>query len=104
MKPDDAQLLQIIRDAGTDMGRPREIGHFLFFDSEEQARDAAADVPSEYATEVYETERWVLHASHTVILDEGYLAAARPWWEEFARQHDTEYDGWDADPDNPPSN
>src|SRR4051812_49172280 len=79
MNPDDA-LLQIIRDAGTDMSRPRLVGHFLFFDTEEQARAAAADVPPEYTTEVYQTDRWVLRASQTVILNEGYIVGARAWW------------------------
>jgi hypothetical protein len=102
LDPEDAQVLQIIRDAGTDMSLPREIGHFLYFDREEQARAAAADVPPEYSTEVYKTTRWVLHATHTVVLNESYVVASRAWWEDFARQHGTEYDGWDAASDPQP--
>jgi hypothetical protein len=93
----------MIRDAGTNMSRPREIGHFISFETEEEARAPAETVPPEYDVEVYETEAWMLRAWHGRANEE-YLAAARAWWEEFARQHGSEYDGWDADADPPTSN
>jgi hypothetical protein len=102
MQRGDAELLQTIRDAGTDMSRRREVAHFVFFDTEEQARAAAAALPDEYETEAYGTEGWVLRAWHTVVLNEDYIAPARLWWEAFAQQHGGEYDGWETDPDPSP--
>lgn len=99
MNPDDADLLAMMKDAGTDLSRTREVGHFVLFDGEQEARGAAAAVPSDHETEVYESEGWVLHAWHQAVLGEEYLLSARPFWESLARQYGGEYDGWDADAD-----
>jgi hypothetical protein len=105
MISDDAALLRMMVEAGTNLGRPREIGHFCWFQTRKAANGAKASLDSRggFRTDVYKADdTWVLHAAHQATLSEDYLSDMRPSFTAFAEDHDGTYDGWDADADPEP--
>jgi regulator of RNase E activity RraB len=94
----------MIRSAGTEMDRLRQVGHFCYFPSEQAAVAAAQELVEavpEFSVEVYETDAWVVHAAQEAILTGAYIAQWRPRLSALAEKHGGGYDGWDADADAP---
>lgn len=100
----DFELLRMIRAAGTEMERPRLVGHFCTFPTQESASAAGAEAIAQeegLESEIYQTNSWVLHLSHSVPLSEDYISRMRPWLADLAERHGGVYTGWDADGDPP---
>jgi hypothetical protein len=100
----DVELLRMIRAAGTDMQRRREVGHFSNFPAQKSAKAAASAAAEEDASleaAIHKADSWVLRLSHTVPLSEDYISRMRPWLTRLAQQHGGVYTGWDADADPP---
>jgi len=97
----DDLVLRQLASLGADLARPRHVLHFLYFTSEQAARDAAAVVEqaSWEATVTppdAQVEQWSLRAeSHRVVGPET-VAAFRAWFEQVAADFGGEYDGWEA--------
>jgi regulator of RNase E activity RraB len=97
---DDRQVLGALEDAGADLARPREIRHYLYFDSERSAREGARHVASNDRTiEVRpgaDGRTWLVLVTHEGIADPEAIAALREELQTAAASHDGEYDGWEA--------
>lgn len=92
----DADLIQMMAAKGTDLSRPRLMGHFCYFETQSAADGAATSLRARggFDVEVYQTEIWVLHASQVATLSEQYIADMRPAFTKFAEDHGGTYDGW----------
>ena len=89
-----------LSDAGADLGRPRQIRHYLYFDSEhaarEGARHVAADDRSIEVRPSADGQTWLVLVTHEGMVDAEGIAALRKELETAAASHDGEYDGWEA--------
>jgi hypothetical protein len=96
----DRQVLRALIDHGADLRAPRHVLHFLYVDSEELGRAAAASVPDWVAAvkppvEGYETWSLVFERHGYVLTPENVKNDA----ERFAAIADAAsgtYDGWEA--------
>lgn len=97
----DRLSLKHLEKRGADLARPRHIIHFLYFESEEDARRAVEDVPTGGwdATVVPPEEprtQWVVRGEATRMVDARTVESYRAWFEQLAEEHHGEYDGWEA--------
>lgn len=104
-RPPPEQLDQIslrqLRALGADLERPRHVLHFLYFDGERDAREAADAVRAAgyEATALPpdgRIEQWCVRAETTRVVNESTVQAFRAWFELVASDHAGEYDGWEA--------
>jgi regulator of RNase E activity RraB len=96
----DRQVIDALRDAGADLTRPREIRHYLYFESEHSAREGARHVASiDRAIEVRPSadgRTWLVLVTHEGIADHDVIAVLREELRTAAASHDGQYDGWEA--------
>jgi hypothetical protein len=97
----DDLLLRQLAGLGADLTRPRHVLHFLYFDDEADATAAAAVTRrAGYETTVTEPDeniaQWSVRAEAHRVVDRTTVEAFRTWFEELAREHHGEYDGWEA--------
>ena len=102
--PRDADKLALrrLKMVGADLSLPRHVIHFLLFESESDARAAAAtiDAGGAWTTHVdapSETlEEWSVRVDGHRIVGAETVAAFRAQFVQIARAHNGEYDGWEA--------
>jgi regulator of RNase E activity RraB len=100
--PDDRELIRLMLQAGEKLAsRPRETTHYLHFQDETAARRArlgaqAAGFEVELVAPGDGIVDWQLRASHTIIVDEPSITAARRALTPVAEQAGGRYDGWDT--------
>jgi hypothetical protein len=101
--PDDADQISVRQLAamGADLSQPRQIVHFLEFGSEQSAREAAVALErGGYEAAITEpdedTLHWSVRAEGHRVVDGTTVAAFRGWFEELARAHEGDYEGWEA--------
>jgi len=102
--PQDADKLALrqLKMVGADLSLPRHVIHFLLFESESDARAAAAtiDAGGAWTTHVdapSETlEEWSVRVDGHRIVGAETVAAFRAQFVQIARAHNGEYDGWEA--------
>jgi hypothetical protein len=80
------------------------IRHFLYLPTEEQARDAlvaiaAIDCETEEPYPIFDT--WCVVAQTHVVPTESAICNLRRLFTEIAAEHDGEYDGWEAEVQQP---
>ncbi len=96
----DQHVIDALRDAGADLARPREIRHYLYFDTEHSAREGARHVASSDRTiEVRPSadgRTWLVLVTHEEIAGPEVIAALREELATAAASHDGQYDGWEA--------
>ena len=97
----DRLSLTHLEKLGADLALPRHVIHFLYFDGEEDARGAVAEVPDagwegtlEAPSET--TSQWVVRAEATRVVDAHTVPSYRAWFEQVATRWNGEYDGWEA--------
>jgi hypothetical protein len=98
----DRDLIRLMLDEGEQLGtRPRETTHYLHFETAEAADEAAS--PARAAGFTIEIggpdegrEDWQVRASHTIIVSERTITAARGILTEVAQDAGGLYDGWDT--------
>ena len=102
VNPDDRDLIQIMLDEGEQLGtRPRETTHYLHF-QEGDAASLAADGATAAGFQVQvggpeeDRDDWQVRASHTIIVDEQAITAARRTLTKVAEDAGGYYDGWDT--------
>lgn len=98
--PDELVLVHL-RKAGSDLSRPHEIEHFLYFPSEDGARRTGAQLKSlGFAVTVEfsasDESRWCVQAVHSTVPSAQAILALRASMEELAAAEGGEYDGWVA--------
>ena len=102
--PQDADKLALrqLKMVGADLSLPRHVIHFLLFESESDARAAAAtiDAGGAWTTHVdapSETlEEWSVRVDGHRIVGPETVAAFRAQFVQIAHAHNGEYDGWEA--------
>jgi hypothetical protein len=101
----DQLIVQQLRLLGADLSRPREVLHFVYFPTREDAEDAASELRGEgYTVEVEPSadsdqgppNPWLALARNETVVDEATVAALRPRFEALAAARSGEYDGWEA--------
>jgi hypothetical protein len=102
--PQDADKLALrrLKMVGADLSLPRHVIHFLLFESESDARAAAATIEAGGAWTTHvdapsETlEEWSVRVDGHRIVGAETVAAFRAQFVQIARAHNGEYDGWEA--------
>jgi len=97
----DAQVIQQLREAGSDLSVPHPIDFYLYLPS----REAADRVASKLRATAYEIKKldraalgpdWLVLAGKTLIPSESELVKMRQELESLATAEGGEYDGWEA--------
>jgi regulator of RNase E activity RraB len=99
LDPGDKIVIDQMRRAGQKLDSvPRPTEHHLLFESEATATAAArAARDLGYAVTVdHEEAEWEVSATHTIIVNEKAITAARRQLTGVAEQNGGDYDGWDA--------
>ena len=95
----DEQTLQQLREAGSDLSKPHEINHWLYFPNQ-QAADGAAPTLKTKGFKVVSIEQqkaeWRLKAVKTMVPAPKDVAAATLLLESTATTYGGEYDGWET--------
>jgi regulator of RNase E activity RraB len=97
----DRQVLETLREEGTDLAKPRSTDFYVYFRTREGA-DAASETLRAEGYEVKssadpESERpWLVFATRELVVGEGSIEAAEALFRKLAEQHDGEYDGWET--------
>lgn len=98
----DEITLKQLRALGADLERPRHVLHFVFFDTESNARIVAREAEAAgYETTILDPNervpQWCVRAETTNrVVNESTVKAFRAWFELLASEHGGEYDGWEA--------
>jgi hypothetical protein len=94
----DAEVIEQLRQAGSDLSKPHEIEFFLYFPAEANAEAAAKALPdrgfSHRVTRAARGTESLLLLTRPMIPDEAGLAQLRRELDAIARQHGGKYDGW----------
>jgi regulator of RNase E activity RraB len=100
--PADKMLIAQMREAGEKLSsQTRETTHYLTFDSQGAARQAAKLAAAQgFVAEVAAprdgVDNWAVHAIHTILVGEDTISSARRVLAEIAEQTGGVYDGWDT--------
>jgi hypothetical protein len=95
----DALVLAHLVELGCDPRRPRECRHYLYVPGELGARSLASSLNSadDWDAEVEEVrDAWLVTATTVAGLNDDAVRVTRARFEELARDHGGEYDGWEA--------
>jgi len=100
--PEDADRLALrqLAGRGADLSKPRHVVHFLYFASEAEARAAAEAIGDAWRTVLEapaeSSEQWCVKADGHRTMSFETASAFRSWFDDIARRHGGEYDGWEA--------
>jgi hypothetical protein len=100
--PEEADRLALrqLAGRGADLSKPRHVIHFLYFPSEAEARAVIETIGDAWKTELEApTEsigQWCVKADGNRTVSYETAAAFRSWFDDIARRHGGEYDGWEA--------
>lgn len=94
----DAQVIEQLRQAGSDLARPHEIEFFLYF----QTRDAAVAAEKELTGRGFSANieraakgpEWLLLFTRSMTPSESDLTSLRAELTALASRHGGQYDGW----------
>jgi len=96
----DQIVVRQLRSLGADLSKPRHVRHFLYFDSEADARAAAEDVhAAHYDVSVTaptdDVAQWMVVGEGYRVIGADTVAGFRALFEQIAADHRGEYDGWE---------
>jgi hypothetical protein len=95
----DAQVIEQLRIAGSDLSRPHDVDFFFYFPSREQA-DAAIDDLVSLGYRIVASEaspgqgEWHVHAFRRMVPELGAMSESTRVLNELSARHGGEYDGW----------
>jgi len=97
----DAKTLKALVEAGSDLSKPHEINHWLYFPSESNARAAAKDLSAaEFSIvavgQAEDLTHWRVRILKTIVPTLEDLEQQSAFLETLAQRHDGEYDGWET--------
>ncbi len=97
----DKLALRQLETRGADLSLPRHVIHFLLFEDESAAREAATAIDARsWTTRVdaptADIEEWSVRVDGHRIVGADTVAAFRAQFEQIAGTHNGEYDGWEA--------
>ena len=94
----DAETLEELLRAGSDLGQPHEVEFFLYVETREEAENMASRVRAEgFTAEVRPTETescWLCLTTRTMRPELGALRQLRDHFTELAESAGGAYDGW----------
>lgn len=93
----DGQVIEQLRQAGSDLSQPHEIEFFLYFPTQAGAQAVAAEVTKKGFTAELRPEHgdtWPLQLLKRLKPTEKELLAIRAELSSIAAKHGGEYDGW----------
>jgi hypothetical protein len=98
-EPDlDQQVLDQLKQAGSDLSKPHDIDFFLYFPTEASANEAAKDVKVEVDDVKVQLgadkKNWLCFATKRMIANHDKLVGLRRRFNQIAHQGQGEYDGW----------
>jgi hypothetical protein len=96
----DQIVVRQLRSLGADLTQARHVRHFLYFDSEADARAAAEGIhAARYDVSVTaptdEVAQWTVVGEGYRVIGPDTVAGFRALFEQFAADHNGEYDGWE---------
>jgi regulator of RNase E activity RraB len=101
----DVQLVAQLQQNGADITKPREILHYLYFPSEDLARNTveqlsksgyeASEKLSKHST-ADAAKPWVVIGRRETVVNEKTIADMRMHLTEIAHRYHGDYDGWEA--------
>ena len=94
----DQQVLDQLKAAGSDLSKSHKIEFFLYFPSEEKAKNAAVDLRKEGLTAEVRTAAigadWLCFGTKEMVPRHSELVRLRKVFERLAKNLNGEYDGW----------
>jgi hypothetical protein len=93
----DGQVIEQLRQAGSDLSKPHEVEFFLYFPTQAGAEDAAAEVTKNGFTAELQPRRgedWPLQLTKRLKPTEEGMLVIRAELSSIAAKHGGEYDGW----------
>jgi hypothetical protein len=96
----DQHVVKQLRSIGADLSRPRNVRHFVYFQDEAQAREAAKQIEkTDYTATVTspsdQVPYWTVRAEGNRVISEATVPGFRAWFEQVAAEYGGEYDGWE---------
>jgi hypothetical protein len=96
--PSDAEVIEQLRLAGSDLSKPHDVEFFLYFATEKDAQDIAAQlVQAGYETIVRKGDgesQYLLKATRAMVPSESELVRIRYQFGSLAAASGGVYDGW----------
>lgn len=96
----DAQVIEQLRQAGSDLSKPHAIEFFLYLPNEAKAREASTQLQAQgYETSVRQGatgSEWLCLATKSMVPTHMALLRAREELGVLASRLEGEYDGWGA--------
>ena len=97
----DAKTLKALAEAGSDLAKPHDINHWLYFSSESDARAAAKELDaSGYAIDSValspDSTQWRVLALKTIVPTLAEVGRTSAYLEDLAQRHHGDYDGWET--------
>lgn len=95
----DAQVIESLRAAGSNMSKPHDIEFFLVFGDRSQASDAAAEMEL-LGYQIFAIDaspdrmQWQVHATRQMVPALEPMRATTRALEALAQKHGGDYDGW----------
>ena len=94
----DQQVLDQLKNAGSDLSKPHDIEFFLYFADEETANTASREVKEEVdAVKVQQAAKgsgWLCFATRRMMPDHRELVRLRKRFNAISLKLEGEYDGW----------
>ena len=94
----DAQVLEALKKAGSNLSKPHPIEFFLYFANEDQARKAADQIRGRSfevtVDHAGKGDSWLCLATKSMIPELGELHRIRADFNAIARAQSGQYDGW----------
>jgi hypothetical protein len=98
----DGQVIEQLGRAGADLRAPRVTDHFLYFRTEAEAREAAAQLarPQRVITvrPGMTDANWLVEINQPVVVTLGQITALREEFEAATNARGASYDGWGGRP------
>ena len=94
----DQQVLNQLREAGSNLVKPHDIEFFLYFPTEKSANAAALELRNEgvdvEVKPAADGSAWLCAATKRMLPEHGELSRLRITFNAIAKKFDGEYDGW----------
>jgi hypothetical protein len=95
----DRLVLEKMEEAGADLARPHEVGHYFYAATSQQA-EALAEPLCSAGLRVKVSkgldEKWCAYGAHWIVPEIETLLDLRERFAALAEKHGAEYDGWEA--------
>jgi hypothetical protein len=97
---DDRAVLEQLRAAGSDLGKPHQIDFYLYFATEQAAQQAAEKLEAEgYEGEMRmapDLTRWMCMVREEMVPEPSKIGASKRRFAKLAQEFGGEYDGWET--------